>query len=476
MATDRLTGLDTAFLCMDQPTAPMNMGGVAVFAPPQPVHPTRIVELLLARAERIPQLRQRLRTSWLPFGSACWEDDPGFVVNRHVYAHRLGTPRYHGQLAARVATIMAEPLDTTRPPWQLHLITGLAGGRFAIVAKLHHALADGASATMLALGLLDGAAEQAPPSPAARPAEQRTPWPLGQPVRMLTEAASAAGGLPERLRRTGEVVDIASAVARNARRAPSSPLLAPPSGRRRITTLRVELEHIRRIRRQHGGTTNDVLLATLAGALRQWLGERGHRVDTLPVRAFVPVSRRPNPHDAQCAGNRLSGYLCDLPIGEPDPLRRLHTIRGTMDANKRAGDRCGAGAIPVLAETLPAAVHRLATPLLGRHAALLFDTVVTNVPLPNMPLYFDGAELREIYPLVPLAYGHGLAVAFCTYRDIVHIGLHADAATLPDVDRLGEVIPDTVNAMWEPPAVPLSQRPVRPVRRLASRQPVRRGA
>jgi diacylglycerol O-acyltransferase / wax synthase len=474
MMTDRLTGLDTAFLCMDQPTAPMNMGGVAVFAPPQPVHPTRIVELLLARAERIPQLRQRLRTSWLPLGSACLEDDPGFVVNRHVYAHRLGTPRHHGQLAARVATIMAEPLDTTRPPWQLHLITGLAGGRFAIVAKLHHALADGDGATRLALGLLDGSAEQAPPSPAARPAAQRTPWLLGQPARMLAEAASAAGGLPERLRRTGEVVDIASAVARNARRrAPSSPLLAPPSGRRRITTLRVELEHIRKIRRQHGGTNNDVLLATLAGALRQWLGERGHRVDTLPVRAFVPVSRRRAAQDAQCAGNRLSGYLCDLPIGEPDPLRRLHTIRDTMDANKRAGDRHGAGAIPVLAETLPAAVHRLATPLLGRRAALLFDTVVTNVPLPNIPLYFDGAELREIYPLVPLAYGHGLAVAFCTYRDTVHIGLHADAATLPDVDRLGEAIPCAVGAMWEPPIVPRSQRPAR---RLASRQPVMRGA
>lgn len=462
MTTDRLTGLDTAFLCMDQPAAPMNMGGVAIFAPSQPVHPTRLVELLRTRAAEIPQLRQRLHTSWLSLGPVSWAEDPCFFVDRHIHAHRLGAPRYRGQLAAKIATIMAEPLDTRRPPWQLHLITGLAGGRFAIVAKLHHVLADGMVATMLALGLLDGAATQAPSNDTEPDQARKAHSLLGPPAKMLTDAAS---GLPERLRKTGEVVDIATAVAHKARRrAPVSPLLAPPSGRRKIATLRVELERIRTIRRKHGGTNNDVLLAMLAGALRQWLSERGHRVDNLPVRALIPVSRRRGLQDTQGSRNRLSGYLCDLPVGEADPLRQLRAVRDMMDANKRAGGYRGAGAISILADTMPAALHRLATPLLGRGAPLLFDTVVTSVPLPNVPLYFDGAELHEMYPLVPLAYGHSLAVAFCTYRNTVHIGLHADASALPDVGRLGDAIPCVINAMREPLVALDTPRRVRQIR------------
>jgi diacylglycerol O-acyltransferase len=436
MTSARLTGLDTAFLCLDEPGAPMNMGGVAVFSAHQRVHPARIVQLLAGRASRIPTLRQRIRPNWLPPGSVSWVPDENFDVEAHVIAHRLQAPRYVGQLAAKVAEIMAEPLDMSGPPWQLHVITGLAGGRFAVLAKLHHALADGAAATLLALGLLDGFTEHA--AGARRPAGDT--------------------GFLDRLRRTGELIDIASSVARSARpRTPGSPLLAHPSRQRRLATMRIELEEIKSVRRKHGGTTNDVLLAALSGALRQWLVERGHRVNGRPIRALVPVnSSRGNP-DRRSSGNQLSGYLCDLPVGEPDPLLRLRAVRTDMDAHKKTGTRRGPGAIPVLADGVPAALHRLAGPMLARGAPLLFDTVVTNVPLPNLTLTLDGAELREVYPVVPLAHGHGLGVAFCTYRGHVHIGLHADAAALPDVDRIGDLVPHALDAMRELSAAPRTE-------------------
>jgi diacylglycerol O-acyltransferase len=250
MTTDRLTGLDTAFLSLDEPAAPMNMGGVAVFAASQRIHPARIVQLLADRAQRIPPLRQRIRPNWLPPGTVSWVPDQNFDVHRHVIAHRLQAPRYRGQLAAKVAELMVEPLERSGPPWQLHVITGLAGGRFAVLAKLHHALADGAATTLLALSLLDGFTEYA--ASAIRPSTEHraTSW-LGQ------------------LRRTGELLDIASSVARSARsRTPDSPLLAEPSRQRKLATMRLGLEEIKSVRRKHGGTPDDVLLATLAGALR----------------------------------------------------------------------------------------------------------------------------------------------------------------------------------------------------------------
>jgi diacylglycerol O-acyltransferase / wax synthase len=177
----------------------------------------------------------------------------------------------------------------------------------------------------------------------------------------------------------------------------------------------------------------------VAGALRHWLVDRGHFVDDLTLRALIPVSTRVRGGDRD-AGNQLSGYLCDLPIGEPDPVARLHAIRVEMDRNKATGTRRGPGAIPVLADALPAALHRLVTPMVGRCAPLFFDTMVTNVPLPAIPLHLDGAELQELYPLAPLAPDHALGVALSRYRNSVHVGLHACSAALPDLERLGEAV------------------------------------
>jgi WS/DGAT/MGAT family acyltransferase len=235
------------------------------------------------------------------------------------------------------------------------------------------------------------------------------------------------------------MLGIASSVLRSARYAPAMPLATVSSPGRQVELLRLRLADLQRVRRQHGGTVNDVLLAVVAGALRHWLIGRGHFVDDLTLRALIPVStraRRGNP----AAGNQLSGFLCELPIGEPDPVARLRAIRAAMDRNKAIGARRGPGAIPVLADQLPAALHRLLTPLVGRCAPLFFDTLVTNVPLPAIPLYLDGAELQELYPLAPLAPDHALGVALSRYRDAVHVGLHACRAALPDLERLGGAV------------------------------------
>jgi diacylglycerol O-acyltransferase / wax synthase len=178
------------------------------------------------------------------------------------------------------------------------------------------------------------------------------------------------------------------------------------SPRRRATLLRLDADLLRRIGKQHAATLNEVILSVVTGGLRHWLVDDGelHPGETgATVRVLVPVSLRRYHRNPLAPGNHLSGYLVELPVGEPDPLRRLHRVRDTMARHKAAGPFRGPGAFPLLADWFPAAVHRLATRPIAQAAPLLFDTTVTTVPLPDIPLHIDGAALHEIYPLVPIA-------------------------------------------------------------------------
>lgn len=445
MTINEISPLDLAFLCLERRAAPMHIGAVAVFAADGEVDADRMLGLLADCARRTPRLRLRARTSWR---GPVWEEEPGFRAEDHLHPHHLPHPGGREELAALVSEIVSEPLELTRPLWAAHVITGLDGDRFAVVVKLHHALADGATAIEIGLGLLDGFA----PAP-GRPPRDAALWAvlgraardvLAGPHRMLSTVRAAT-------RQAGEALDITSAILRHARLPePGSPMAAPASAAKRVALLPLRMPDLLRIRERHGGTTNDVLLAVVAGALRRWLSTRGHPVDDLNLRALVPVNHRPR----SCGriGNQLSGYLCDLPVAEADPAARLRAVRDAMDRNKAAGPCRGPGAFPVLANRLPPAMHRLVTPVLAGGASLLFDTVVTNVPLPGVPVSLGGARLRELYPLAPLAAGHAVSIAASRYRDTMHVGIHANRAALPDIEKLIEAVPYAVVELDDAPA------------------------
>jgi diacylglycerol O-acyltransferase len=427
----RLSPLDIAFLCMEGSNTPMHMGSVAVFRPRETVDPQRLLALLTERAARIPTLRVRVRHSRSPLGGASWEHDPGFDPARHVDAHRLSTLYEEDPLAAHAARWLAPPLDLSRPLWQLQLVTGLPDGSFALLLKLHHALIDGAGAVGVALGLLD-----------AVPAMRRTSVTDGDSnaerslMDSLWSQASATVG------KATESAGIARSVLLAARPYPMSPIATTNSPSRSLGFATLDMSDLRRVRGTHGGTTNDVVLAVLSGALRQWMRNRGQRTDTRPLRALVPVSVRGRAGGTGGArgGNLLSGYLSDLPVGIEDPVQRLRAVRRSMDRNKAAGPVRGAGAIPVLAGRIPAGVHKLTTHLAGRAAPLLFDTVVTNVPLPGIAFTLDGARLRQVYPFVPLAPHHAIGIAVSGYRKSIHIGLQANSDAVGDLGSLTDAI------------------------------------
>ncbi|MCS7484790.1 wax ester/triacylglycerol synthase family O-acyltransferase [Umezawaea endophytica] len=410
MTADQLSPLDVAFLCLEDDKNPMHLGAVASFAPHRPVHPARIVALLCERAQEISKLRKRTQVSWLPLGGASWVDDPRFAVEDHVTGHHLRGPGGEDRFADLVSTLMAQPLDLDRPPWELHVITGLAGGRFAVVVKLHHALCDGLKAVGLGLRLLDDLGRDLPLT------TESEPEPVGLAASVFDSLKELAG-----------TATIASAVLRSARTPGTrSPVLTRSPRPRQVVMARLGVDEVQRVRRRHGGTVNDVLLALVTGALRQWLVAHDSAGAGATVRALIPVSTRGRDPRGGGPGNQISGFLCELPVGEPDARERLRIVRADMDRHKAEGPARGPGALPLLADRIPAALHRLATPLAGRCAPLLFDALVTSVHLPALPLTLDGAELKEMYPVAPVAAGHAVGVALSVYRSGVHICLHTN--------------------------------------------------
>jgi diacylglycerol O-acyltransferase len=261
-------------------------------------------------------------------------------------------------------------------------------------------------------------------------------------------AKSIIPSLPS-LRGIKDTIDIASSVLLNTRPPTlNSPVLTASTRPRRVVMSRLDLADVHRIRRTHGGTVNDVLLALVTGALRHWLSAHGSAGPGSIVRALIPVNQRSRTGNGG-SGNQISGFLVSLPVGEADPAQRLRNIRAQMESAKAAGPDRGAGALPLLADKVPPLVHRLAAPVMGRCAPLLFDTLVTSVPLPSVPLALDGASLCEMYPVAPVAPGHAVGVALSVYKSSVHVCLNTNQSWMSDAHWLESVLRREVSALQE---------------------------
>ena len=472
---DRLSPLDVSFLYMEEPTTPMHVGGVAIFEVPDGGFDyERLVRLIRDRISLVPRYRQRVR--WVPghLANPVWVDDERFDVTYHVRRSALPRPGTGEQLNELVGRIMSRPLDRERPLWEMYLVEGLEGDRFAIVSKTHHAMVDGIAAVDIGQVILDPT-----PEPREVPPDD---W---RPSREPSQAELVAGALNEIARspkavvdtvRTGlvDVQETAAQVGRNlvgvaaaartmSRPARSGPLNAPIGGARRFATTTTELESLKRIKRAHGGTINDIVLTILAGALRSWMMTRGEVVTTSSsVRAMVPVSIRTAEDNS---GNQIAAFLCDLPIGEPDPVIRLERVRFEMDMLKETGQMLGATALVGVASFTPPTVHSLGARVVSAMSRRVYNVVITNVPGPQFPLYAGGARMLTAYPVVPLARGQVVSVGLTSYDGGVFFGLNADREAMPDVEVLAQCIDDAVADMVA--TVTPSGRPRRPRKRTA---------
>ncbi len=454
--TDRLSALDVSFLYMETPTTAMHVGGVAIFEPPADGFDyDRLVQLISQRIGLVPRYRQKVR--WVPgrLANPVWVDDPDFDVAYHVRRSALPKPGTDAQLRDLAGRLQSRQLDRNRPLWEIYLVEGLENGRVAIITKTHHAMVDGVSAVDIGTVILD--LEPTPrevPDDDWRPA--REPSGLGlmagavtdflaKPTGAIDTARAAAGDMRQTAGRFATVAGGMLAQVRTmAKQAPSSPLNVPIGEQRRFGMAATSLDDYKRVRKAHGGTINDVVLATVAGALRTWMLTRGESVNpTTSIRVMVPVSVRSDTQKGEL-GNRVSSYFVDLPVGEQNPVVRLHQVSYAMKAHKESGSAVGADALVQLSGFAPPTIHALAARTMSGFTRRLFNLVVTNVPGPQFPLYAAGARMLAMYPVVPLAKSQAVTIGLTSYDGGVFYGLNADRDAMPDVDVLANCLEESL--------------------------------
>ena len=438
MSADRLTGLDASFLHLERAGAHMHVASTIVFEGSPPTH-QEFRDHIASRLHLVPRFRQKLR--FVPFdqGRPVWVDDPHLNLNYHVRQTALPAPGSEEQLRNLAARIFSQQLDRTKPLWELWLVEGLTGNRFAIVGKSHHALVDGVSGVDITTVLFD--VEQEPSEPPVRP-PQWAPRPEPTDLSLLADA------LRERVTSPREIVRGVRAALRGPRQvlrgigatskiigagisAPSTPFNVEIGPHRRLAFVRSDLDLFKRVKDEHGGTVNDVVLSVVAGALGNYLRARGHDTEGLELRAMVPVSvRAEEEHGA--LGNRISAMMAPLPVWCEDPVERVRLVSATMGDLKGSGQAVGAEILTRITDFAPPTIASQAARL--QPAQRFFNLVVTNVPGPQFPLYVLGRKMSSIFPLVPLARRQALCVGIMSYDGEVDFGLIGDYDAMADLD------------------------------------------
>ena len=466
---DRLSPLDVSFLYLEEPTTPMHIGGVVLFQVPDGgFDHDRLVHLIEDRIGLVPRYRQKVR--WVPgrIANPVWVDDEEFDVAYHVRRWALPRPGTDAQLRDLVGRIMSRPLDRNRPLWEMYLVEGLADGRFAILTKTHHAMVDGAGALDIGQVILDISPE--PQRHAGTHwAPRREPSDLDLVTSAVSEVLRSPGAAVDAVRsgavdvretveRMGRrALGLASAVVTMARPPAANPLNTSIGEARRFGMATMRLDDFKAIRKVHGGTINDVVLAIVSGALREWMMTRGESVSSRSaVRALVPVSVRTGD---ESTGNHIAAFLVDLPVGEPQAVVRLHRITYEMEQLKATGQMVGAQALVGIAGFAPPTLHAAAARTANDWSRRMFNLVVTNVPGPQFPLYAAGALMLGAYPVVPLAKGQAVSIGLTSYDGGVYFGLNADRDAMTDVDVLAECLQAAMAELLD--TVPANRRRAR---------------
>lgn len=457
---DRLTPVDSSFLYLEGPVTAMHVGSVLVFDTPEEGfdHDT-LMALVANRIAYVHRYRQRIRQVPAGLGGPVWVDDADFDLTYHVRRSGLPRPGTHDQLAEFVARIQSRLLDRSRPLWEIYLVEGLEDGRFALVTKTHQAMVDGVHGLDIGQVILDENPVEVVPI-----VQTWTPSPEPSDAELLTRSALSTMTSPRRLwdgvrsgvtdlRHTGSrVVEAAqqagTALVRTAASpAPQTPLNVEVGSGRRVRLIDLDLEDFRQVRRRKFGagdlehvSVNDVVLATLAGGLREWLMTRGEPITaSSTLRAMVPLSVEGGEGESHVGGPVVAAFV-DLPIGEPSAAMRLQQVSYRMSKQLSTGRSIGAAGIAGLAGFAAPTLHSLAARAASAMSRRVFNLVISNVPGPQEARFAGTARLRASYPVIPLAEGQALAIGLTSYDGRVHVGLNADRDAMPDLDVLADCI------------------------------------
>ena len=438
-ATNQMSTLDASFLEFEDAVTHMHIGSVGVFEGPPP-RPDELREMVLHKLSFVPRYRQVVRFVALGVGRPVWVDDHHFNLDYHLRRTALPAPGGDAELRRLVGRVMSQQLDRHKPLWEMWIIEGLDEQRWALLSKIHHCMVDGVSGTDLITVMLDPERSPEPPEE-----DSWTPRPEPHGVELL--ARSLAGAVsstyelacalaaPRSLAVRGR--DTAQGLLRLRdviRPTPPSSLNGPVGPHRRWGWARTRLSDVKTVRSALGGTVNDVVLVAITGGFRDLLISRGESVDRV-VRTLVPVSVR-SAGEHGVYNNRVSAMFAELPVGIADPRRRLDAIRVQMADLKYSKEAVAGEVLTSLAGFAPPMLLALAERLGTRVPQHNVNTVTTNVPGPQHPLYAAGRRMLESFPYVPLGGHVRVGVAIFSYDGALTFGVTGDYDTAADLDVL----------------------------------------
>lgn len=452
---ERLRPRDMTFLSMESARVPMHVATLDVFEPPPTGFDyTRLADLINDRIAFVPRFRQKVRLMPGRLTNPVWVDDEEFDLAFHVRRSALPRPGSMQQLRELTARIMSRRLDRGRPLWETYLVEGLEKGNYAVLSKSHQVLVDG---TTVDLGqLIVDETPETPDTPDVVWNPERARGGFELLTAALTESvrnpAVAADHVRGQLIGVRQLADRAMSVAADLagrQGAPDGPLAAELSEHRRFTTVDTRLTAYRKVRDEHGGSINDVIVATIAGALRGWLLTRAEPVSAATrIRAMVPMSVVDDEFaEPTSLGSQVTPQLVNLPVGEPNPVIRLHQVSYAFKAHHETGRAVTATKLTELAGFAPTTLHALGARVAASQPLRSYDLVVTNAPGPQFPLYAAGARMRASYPVLPLLPGHALAIGVTSYDGHVYYGLHGDHDAMADLDVLGQCIGEALEEL-----------------------------
>ncbi|MED5812338.1 wax ester/triacylglycerol synthase family O-acyltransferase [Mycolicibacterium sp. 050232] len=463
----RLSASDAAFFHLENTATPMYVGSLSILRKPRAgLSYETLLETVEHRLPQIPRYRQKVREVTLGLARPVWVDDRDFDITYHIRRSALPSPGSDAQLHDLIARLGSRPLDRTRPLWEMYLVEGLAKNRIAIYTKTHQALVNGMTALEIGHVIVDRS--QKPPEfgediwiPAREPSDRQLvlgaigEW-ITRPTSQLaalrdtvTEVATSASELAAVGRRVAEV---ARTVARGT--APSSPLNTTVSRNRRFSVAQHRLEDYRLVRARYNCDINDVVLAVVAGALRNWLLSRGEPVTpSATVRAMAPLSVYPDAElDSSGPGqaiSEVSPFLVDLPVGEGNPVVRLSQIAHATESHPTAASLVDARTIVTLSGFAPPTLHAMGIRVATGFSARLFNLLITNVPGAQKQMYVSGTKLLETYAVPPLLQNQVLAIGVTSYDGMLYFGINADRDAMSDVDVLPSLLRESLDELLE---------------------------
>jgi WS/DGAT/MGAT family acyltransferase len=460
VSTDRLSPLDASFLHIEDDVSHMHIASVAIFEGPQPAF-ADIVAMVDAKLALVPRYRQVVQFVPFELGRPVWADDPHFNIEYHLRHTALPAPGGEAELRKLVGRVMSQPLDRSKPLWEIWIVEGLEDGRWAMLAKTHHAMVDGVAGTDLLAVIMDLSPEAVRPDVPAwvpRPSQSggrlaadavfnmvRSPY---EQVRAVRASTRALRGALSHAKEVGQGVVAMAGLVRNT---PVSSLNGPIGPHRRYAWASTTVEDIKAVRHGLGGTFNDVIWASITNGFRELLLSRGEDVDRV-VRTLVPVSVRPRDSSGKAVGdgtfeNKVSAMFAELPVNIDDPVERLHAITRQMDGLKDSKQAVAGEALTSMSGFAPPMLLALGMRLATRAAQRNVNTVTTNVPGPQFPLYAAGRKMIRAFPYVPLGGQMRIGIAIFSYNGEVNFGVTGDYDTTADLDVLTAGIEDGMAQM-----------------------------